>query len=271
MLPPLRKSDSGHSHMAHFDACLDLFVRARLSLPLCMQSPATVYSHTEANGCEHPFCHTSTDLSHLITRVSSTATYRRKVTLFVEGEKPRGVFVLRTGMAKLTTCSTIGRTIVIRLAEPGDVLGLNAVVSNRPYAATAEMMASGQVDFVDQDSLRRLMKANADFALAVTEQLSATYYPLHDAVRSLGLATHPLERLVKLLLSWTSHRDDHADAVDQTFKLPLTHQEIADNIGSTRQTVTKLFSQLKRKQLLGSQRGQLIIMNRLELQRIVHF
>lgn len=236
-----------------------------------MESPAAVNNCTEANGCGHPFCHTSTDLTRLIAAVSSSAAYRRKARLFVEGEKPRGVFVLRTGMAKLTTCSTLGRTIVIRLAEPGDVLGLNAVISNRPYGATAEMMAGGQVDFIAQDSLLRLMKANSDFALAITEQLSAIYYPLHDAVRSLGLATHPLERLAKLLLSWTSRRDSDANTVDQTFKLPLTHQEIADNIGSTRQTVTKLFSQLRRKQLLGSQGGELIIMNRLELQRIVHF
>ena len=236
-----------------------------------MQSPAEIYSCTEANGCGHPFCHISAELAYLIASVRSTSTYRRKARLFVEGEKPRGVFILRTGMAKLTTCSTLGKTIVIRLADPGDVLGLNAVVSNRPYGATAEMMATGQVDFIAQDSVLRLMKANGDFALAVAEQLSASYYPLHDAVRSLGLAAHPLERLAKLLLSWTSFQDDATAPDDKSFKLPLTHQEIADNIGSTRQTVTKLFSQLRRKHLLGSERGDLTITDRLELQRIVHF
>jgi CRP/FNR family cyclic AMP-dependent transcriptional regulator len=237
-----------------------------------MQFPATIEGCTvPANGYGHPFCHTSTELVHDIAAVSSTATYRRKARLFVEGEKPRGVFILRTGMAKLTTCSTVGRTIVIRLAGPGDVLGLNAVVSNRAYGVTAEMMVSGQVEFIPQDTLLRLMKANDGFAVAVAEQLSESYYSLHNVVRSLGLATHPLERLAKLLLSWASPRDDGASAGDQSFKLPLTHQEIADNIGSTRQTVTKLFSQLKRKHLLGSQGRELRIMNRLELQRMVRF
>lgn len=238
-----------------------------------MRAPAAVRSCTlPANGYCHPLSQTSTDLVHLIASVSSTATYRRKARLFVEGERPRGVFILRTGMAKLTTCSMLGRTIAIRLAEPGDVLGLNAVVSNCPYAVTAEMMASGKVDFIPQESIRRLMRANGNFALAIVEQLSASYYPLHDAVRALGLATHPLERLAKLLLSWTSPRNDDTGTGDPSFKLPLTHEEIADNIGSTRQTVTKLFSQLKRKHLLGSEGGgELIVMNRLELQKIVHF
>jgi len=236
-----------------------------------MEAPVTVHSFLPRERCANPFCQSSADLAQLIASVSSTATYRRKKPLFVEGEKPRGIFLLRSGSAKLTTCSTVGRTIVIRLAAPGDVLGLNAVVSNRPYGATAEMMASGQVDCIAQDSVLRLMKANGDFAVAVTQQLSASYYSVHEAVRSLGLATHPLERLAKLLLSWTNAQDGDDDPGNQSFKLPLTHQQIADNIGSTRQTVTKTFSQLRRNHLLGSRGGELTIMNRLELQRIVHF
>jgi CRP/FNR family transcriptional regulator, cyclic AMP receptor protein len=236
-----------------------------------MQVPVAVTSCESCNGYGHPFHHVSSDLAHLIAILSSTASYRKNAKLFVEGEKPRGIFILRTGGAKLTTCSTLGKTIVIRLAEPGDVLGLNAVVSGRPYGVTAEMIASGQVDFITQDSLLRLMKANDDFAFAVAEQLSASYYSLHDALRSLGLATHPLERLVKLLLSWTSLRDNDASSGDHSFKLPFTHQEIADNIGSTRQTVTRLLSELRRRRLLGSESGELRITNRLKLQSIVHF
>lgn len=236
-----------------------------------MPAPVAADTCAPSDGYGRPFHCISTDLAHLIASVSSTATYRRKTKLFVEGEKPRGIFILRTGSAKLTTCSTVGKTIIIRLAEPGDVLGLNAVVSNRPYGVTAEMMATGRVDFIPRDSLLRLMKANEDFAFVVAEQLSASYYPLYDTVRSFGLATHPVERVAKLLLAWTTPRDNDGSAGDRSFKLPLTHQEIADNIGSTRQTVTKIFSELRRNRLLGSQGGELVIMNRLELQRIVHF
>jgi CRP/FNR family transcriptional regulator, cyclic AMP receptor protein len=236
-----------------------------------VESPVAAHgSFIPSNAHQHPFCNVARALTHVIARVSSTAIYRRRTQLFVEGEKPRGIFILRTGSAKLTTCSTLGKTIVIRLAQPGDVLGLNAVVSNRPYGATAEMMASGQVEFIAQDSLLRLMKADDGFAFAVAEQLSVSYYSLHGALRSLGLGTHPLERLAKLLLSWTNAGDDDAPG-DQSFKLPLTHQEIADNIGSTRQTVTKLFSELRRNHLLGSQGGEFRILNRMELQRIVNF
>ena len=237
-----------------------------------MESPEAVHRGVVVySAYEHPFGNFSNDLVQLLAGVSSTTIYRRKAELFVEGQKPRGVFTLRTGKAKLTTCSRLGRTIITRFADPGDVLGLSAVVSGRPYGTSAEMMASGRVDFIPQDSVLRLMKEHDDFALAVAEQLSASYYPLHDAVRSFGLATHPVERLVKLLLSWTSAGNEDASARDHSFELPLTQQEIADSIGSTRETVSKLFSELKRKHLLRSEGRELTITNRLELQRIVHF
>ena len=237
-----------------------------------MKSPVTVHSQVvSSDACGQPFRNLPNHLLHLIASVSSTASYRRKTKLFVESQKSRGAFILRSGKAKLTTCSILGKTIITRLADTGDVLGLNAVVSSRPYGATAEMMATGDVDFVPQESLLRLMREHHDFAIAVAQQLSANYYSLHDAVRSLGLATHPVERLAKLLLSWTSTGNEDISRRDDSFKLPLTHQEIADSIGSTRETVSKLFSELRRKHLLRSEGGALTIMNRLELQRIVRF
>lgn len=237
-----------------------------------MESPVTVPTRIVSSDVHgHSFCNLPDHLAHLVIAVSTTATYRRKTRLFVEGQRPRGAFVLRTGRAKLTTCSKLGKTIITRLADRGDVLGLNALVSSRPYGATAEMMLSGQVDFIARDSLLRLMRENDDFALLVTEQLSASYYPVYDLLRSLGLAIHPVERLAKLLLSWTSVSNDDTSRNDYSFNLPLTHQEIADRIGATRETVSKLFSELRRKNLLRSEGRELTIMNRLELQRIVQF
>ena len=176
-----------------------------------------------------------------------------------------------TGQAKLVTVSTLGKTIITRFASPGEVLGLSAVVSGQPYRATAEMVADGQVDLIPRESLLGLMKEHQQIALAVAEQLSASYFSLHDTLRSLGLAIHPMERLAKLLLSWTKVGNGVGSTSDYTFKLPFTHQEIADSIGSTRETVSKLFSELKRNRLLRAEGGELEIVNRPELEQIVQF
>jgi len=213
------------------------------------------------------------DLCHPIREKLRIASFRmlydRKAKLFIEGQKARGAFVLCTGRAKLFTSSNQGREIILRFAGPGDILGLSSVVSSRPYAATAEMMVAGDADFIPQDSLRRLMKDYDEFAIAVAEQLSANYYPLHEAARSLGLTTHLAERLAKLLLSWMSNGNE--DANGYSFKLPLSHQEIADTVGVTREAVSRTLSEFRRKHLLRSENGELAIINRFELERIVQF
>lgn len=59
----------------------------------------------------------------------------------------------------------------------------------------------------------------------------ANYYSLHDALSSLGLAAHLVERLAQFLLFWTSTGNDAASTDYRSFKLPRMHQEIADSIG----------------------------------------
>jgi len=196
-------------------------------------------------------------------------TYPKQARLFNEGEQPHGVFVLCTGRAKLVTSSEQGRNIITRISPPGDVLGLSAVISNRPYEVSAEMMEPGQVKFISRDSLMRLMRSDNEVALGIADALSGLYYSAHEAVRSLGLATHPTERLAGLLLSWSkqSHRDED-NANSGLVELNLTHEEIGETIGATRETVSRLFSEFRKRQILQVNRSAVSIRNRSTLEEI---
>jgi CRP/FNR family cyclic AMP-dependent transcriptional regulator len=218
------------------------------------------------------FCSNIRDLRGRINCASSTSIYRRKTTLFVEGQTPRGVFILCTGSAKLSTSSTSGKTIITRIAHAGDVLGLNAVVAGRTYSVTAEMMDSGQVAFISRDAFLRIMKEHGQIAVAVAGQLSLSYYPAHETLRALGLGTHPAQRLAKFLLTWTDGlAPEFQEKYSEPFSLPFTHQEIADSIGSTRETVSRIFCDLRNKRLVKSEGAALAITNRLELESMVQF
>ncbi|MGA2459754.1 MAG: cyclic nucleotide-binding domain-containing protein, partial [Terriglobales bacterium] len=78
--------------------------------------------------------------------------------LFVEGQLPRGVFVLCKGSVKLAISSPSGRTVMVKLAEPGEVLGLSATLSGKPYEVTAETIDPCQVNFVKRDDFLRFLK-----------------------------------------------------------------------------------------------------------------
>jgi CRP/FNR family transcriptional regulator, cyclic AMP receptor protein len=215
---------------------------------------------------EHLFCNLSVQAAQHLNEIKSTAVYPKGATLFIEGQQPRGVFVLCTGKAKLSTSSREGKTIITKLSDAGDVLGLNAVISNYPYEVSAEMMEPGQANFISRESLLQFLKDYGEVALRVAEQLSRNYYTAYEEIRTLGLATSPSEKFAKLLLAWSTKATQGDGAA---LKLTLTHEEIAEIIGTTRETVSRLFSEFKRKQLLQIKGSTLVIRNRPALEKIV--
>jgi len=218
---------------------------------------------------EHLFCNLSAPAVQRLNEIKATAIYPKGTMLFLEGQQARGVFVLCAGKAKLSTSSREGKTIITKISESGDVLGLNAVVSNRPYEVTAEMMEPGQANFIPRDSLLLFLKDFPEVAMRAAEQLSRNYYTAYEEIRTLGLTTSPAEKFAKLLLSW-SVKPVQGDGSTQ-IKLTLTHEEIAETIGTTRETVSRLFSEFKKKQLLQLKGSTLVIRSRPSLERIVQF
>jgi CRP/FNR family transcriptional regulator len=216
---------------------------------------------------DHLFCNLSVAAVQRLQQIKATAVYPKGAMLFLEGQQPRGVFVLCLGKAKLSTSARDGKTIITKISESGDVLGLNAVISNRPYEVTAEMMEPGQANFIPRDCFLQLMKDHPEASLRVGEQLSRNYYTAHEEIRTLGLSASPSEKFAKLLLSWST-KPVHANGSTEV-KLTLTHEEIAETIGTTRETVSRLFSEFKKKQLVEIKGATLVIRNRPSLERIV--
>lgn len=217
---------------------------------------------------EHLFCNLSPPVVQRLNEIKSTAVYPKATMLFIEGQQPRGVFVLCTGKAKLFTSASDGKTIITKISEAGDVLGLNATISNRPYEVTAEMMEPGQANFITRDALLQFLRQHGEVALRVAEQLSRNYYTAHEEIRTLGLTSSPSEKFAKLLLSWSAKGGDANEAA--TLKLTLTHEEIAEMIGTTRETVSRLFSDFKKKKLLQLKGSTLTICNKPALEKMLN-
>src|SRR5271157_706744 len=216
---------------------------------------------------ENLFCNLPVAAVQRLNEIKSTAVYPKSAMLFIEGQQPRGVFVLCAGKAKLSTSSSEGRTVITKISEAGDVLGLSATISNRPYEVTAEMIEPGQANFITRDALLAFMREYGQVAVRVAEQLSRNYYAAYEGIRTLGLSSSPGERFAKLLLGWS---DASGNGDPLRVKVALTHEEIAEIIGTTRETVSRLFSQFKKKQLVQLKGATLIIRNKGALERMVN-
>jgi CRP/FNR family cyclic AMP-dependent transcriptional regulator len=215
----------------------------------------------------HWFCGLSTEVLKLLSVVSHLSTYPGGAVLFVEGQMPRGAFVLCSGKAKLSTTSREGKVLILKIAEAGEVLGLSAVIAGEPFELTAETAGPCQVNFVERDALMRLMERNGEFGLHASQALSREFQSAYRDIHDLVLARSSAGKLARLLLSWTPIREQF-EPPEIRVRASLTHEEMAQMIGSSRETVTRLLSELKKKEFIRLDGSTLVIRNRTALEAL---
>jgi CRP/FNR family transcriptional regulator len=200
--------------------------------------------------------------------ISSSAAYRKGEILFVEGQAPRGVFVICKGRVKLSANSSDGKSLILHMAAPGEVVGLPGTISGKRYETTAEAIESVQANFIPRIPFREFVRAHGEVGLRVAEILSDIYHATYREVRYLGLSGSAKGKLARFLLDLTANQNhDHGHARATT--LTLTHEEIADMVGTSRETVTRLFAEFKRKRLVEVQGSRLLIANKAGLQKLL--
>jgi CRP/FNR family transcriptional regulator len=201
--------------------------------------------------------------------IKYAAAYPPGAVLFVEGQIPRGIFVLCKGSVKLSINSPNGRTVIVKLAEPGEVLGLSATISGKPYEVTAETLDPCQVNFVKREEFLHFLKDDVEACFKVAQQLSEKYHNACKEAGTLGLSHSAAEKLAKLLLEWSGKNGESAKP-EPRLKLRLTHEEIAQMIGTSRETVTRLFADLRKRQILQAKGSNVVIRNSAALRGIAN-
>jgi CRP/FNR family transcriptional regulator, cyclic AMP receptor protein len=214
------------------------------------------------------FCSLSPEVLKSFSASSHLSTYPGGAVLFVEGQMPRGGFVLCSGKVKLSTTSREGKVLILKMAGPGDVLGLSAVISGTCYELTAETAGPCQVNFIEREALMKLLEKHGELGMHSAQALSKEFQSAYRDIHDLVLARSSVGKLAKLLLSWTTGREKETGATEIRIRSSLTHEEMAQMIGSSRETVTRLLSELKKKEFIRLEGSILVIRNRMALEAL---
>jgi CRP/FNR family transcriptional regulator, cyclic AMP receptor protein len=213
------------------------------------------------------FCRFSPQALRSLDDVSHHTVMPATAVLFVEGQTPRGVFILCSGTVKLSTTSKDGKVLVLKQASPGDVLGLSAALSGTSYEVTAEAETACQLNFIGRQDLMMLLHNESEMgvhsALWLSREFQGAYRDIHDLV----LARSSSGKLARLLLS--SCAPSHLQGSGELLvKATMTHEEMAQRIGTSRETVTRWLTELKKKSLIRSVGDTLIIRDRAGLEAL---
>jgi CRP/FNR family cyclic AMP-dependent transcriptional regulator len=168
--------------------------------------------------------------------------------LFAEDERSDTVFVLCSGQVKLSCTSRDGKTLILKIAMPGDVLGLSAAISGTPHEVTAITVEPTQIKSIPRADFLAFLEKHGEASLHSAKLLSGDYKTALVDARRLALSTSAPGRLASVMLEWG--RATSCGKPEMKFNMRLTHEELADMIGSSRETVTRALNRFKKEKLI---------------------
>jgi CRP/FNR family transcriptional regulator len=198
--------------------------------------------------------------------VDFTANYPPDAVLFREREASRGIFLIVRGRVKLSLSSREGKTLILRVAGPSEVLGVCASVSTGEYEATAETLEPCEISFIRRSDVLCLMKRHNELALWLAKNLGFEYSFTCREVRNLFLAESAGVKLARLLVK---RLDSSGSKQPDRIKLGLSHTDMAQMIGTSRETVSRIMADFKKRHLVEQIGATLVVHNRVALQSMV--
>jgi CRP/FNR family transcriptional regulator len=224
----------------------------------------------ECTNCERRtdafFCKLSPRAAQSLVEIRRTSCYPAGAILFMEGEQARGVYILCEGRVKLLTTNSDGKTLIFKIAKPGEILGLNATLAGTPHEITAEALQPTRLAYIGREDFLKFIKGNGDACLHAAQHLGRDCHSAYEVIRSIGLSNSVEEKLARFLVEWSAE----APATNgvQRVKLALTHEEIAQLIGCSRESVSRSFSEFKRKHLVEVNGSTLVVTNKGALEHL---
>jgi len=229
-------------------------------------TPPDVIGHLSAN---YPFPATlSQSYIEKLKAMELGTLVAQNTVLFEQGQEAIGVYVILEGRMKLAVNSAEGKTLVLGFFGPGAVLGLAAAILGRPHAETADTLKQTTVVFVSRSELVKEMRADPAAAYRAAELVSQACYFLLGKMMAIELSQSSEQKLARCLLGLLSSNTGCTDG--DPVQLDLSQEAIAQLIGTSRETVTRLLSRLRRRRILDWKRTGLVIRDRKSLERIAN-
>jgi CRP/FNR family cyclic AMP-dependent transcriptional regulator len=206
---------------------------------------------------KHPFCNLGQESRAFLESNSVTMEYPRGSVLFREGERCNAVFVMCSGRVKVSTTSRDGRTMISRIADAGDVLGMSAALASGEYEVSAEALEPCRIRMLPHMHLTKMLQQYGDATMGAAKALAEDYRSAFDGARLLALPTSSAGRVARLILDWA----EEAKKSSRSFiTMSLTHEEVASMTATTRETVTRTLSKLRKDKIISTRGVALTIL-----------
>jgi len=193
------------------------------------------------------FCSLGSAVLADLELATSTISLPAQASLFTQGEDARCLYLICSGYLKLTAGRQDDKQMIVRVAGPGSMLGLYAVLSHGMYEVSAESLTTAQLRPVERDRFLGFLRSHREAQMRAVQCICQEYrFALQDACR-IALSETVAVRLGRLLLELAHQIGEHMDSGEYRFPLLLTHEEMASMTCTTRETVTRTLGQFRKE------------------------
>lgn len=196
------------------------------------------------------------ELSELGAHISSES-FKKKETIFHEGEPPEWFYIVASGKVKITKLSHEGKEVILEIIQPGDIFGGVAVLKNISYPANAVTMEDTEVLKISRKNLMRILDRFPNFMYCIALQLGDRMKSSYDSLKNIALER--VEARIAALLLKLAGKVGVETKDGLMIDMRLTKQDVADMVGTTVETSIRTFTKFKKQGLVYDLDGKIVI------------
>ena len=185
--------------------------------------------------------------------------YKKRQIMFVEGEPGEAIYTIIKGNVKLTKSTPEGRELILGIRQPGEMFAEVVLFDGGPYPATAEVIEDTEIAVLLNKDIEKLVRDNSAISIAIIKTMSRRLRQVQHQMRDLALK----DTLGSMVSTLTSLAKQHGVNTNEgtMINLNLTHQELANFIGTSRESANRLVSELKKSNVISVDKGKITIID----------
>jgi len=203
------------------------------------------------------FSELSDDAITSLSRLAARRRYPRDTVVFFENEEGDCLFMILEGRIKVTILGDDGREIILTMLGPGDLFGEMALLDNEPRSATAIAVEESELLLLQRSDFQAVVGENPGISIALIKVLTARLRRANQQISTLALLD-VYGRVARVILDMAREEGRRLKDGRIAFRR-ATHQEIANRIGTTRETVTRMLKDLERQGLVRIEGREIVL------------
>ncbi|SHF03092.1 CRP/FNR family transcriptional regulator, anaerobic regulatory protein [Thermoanaerobacter uzonensis DSM 18761] len=192
-----------------------------------------------------------------IHRISTINFFKKGSIIFMEGEKGEAMYFVKSGKVKISKTSSIGKEYIIKIMEKGDVFAESILFVGGEYPATAEAIEDSEVIMLKNQDIENLILKNSEIALSIIKLMAKRLKNVAVIIENLALRDS-IGRTASVLLTFAKERGINAKE-GILLDLNLNRQDLANIVGTSRENVTRILSQMDKEGIIHLDRQKIII------------